>query len=49
MVSMELIILISIFLLGISFDFFSPFDEFLVLDFCEYLGDGGVKRGECQI
>ena len=47
MVSVELTVLVSISLLGISFDFSRPLDEFLVLDFLEYLGDGSVKRGNC--
>ena len=42
MVVVELIVLIFISFLGISFDFIRPLDEFLVLDFCEYLGDGSV-------
>ena len=45
MVSIELTVLVSISLSEISFDFSRPFDEFLVLDFCEYLGDESVKRG----
>ena len=42
MVSVELTILVFVSLSGISFDFSKPLDEFLVLDFHEYLGDGGV-------
>ena len=45
MLSMELAILISVSLLDISFDFSRPLDEFLVFDLCEYLSDGGIKKG----
>ena len=43
-VSVELIIRVYVSLLEISFDFSRPLDNFPVLDFCEYLGDRGVKR-----
>ena len=49
MVSVELTILVFISLSGINFDFSRPLNEFLMLDFHEYLGDGGIKRGECQL
>ena len=48
MVSVELTILVSVSLSRISFDFFRPLNEFLVLDIHEYLGNGSDKRGKCQ-
>ena len=45
MISVELIVLISVSLSWISFNFSRPLDEFLVLNFREYLGDGSVEWG----
>ena len=48
MVSVELIVLASVSFSEISFDFFRSLNEFLVLDFREYLGDGSIERGKYQ-
>ena len=48
MVSVELTVLVSVSLSWISFDFSKPLNEFLVLNFYEYLGDGSVEWGKCQ-
>ena len=44
MVSMEFTILVLVSLTRISFDFCKPFDEFFMLNFCKYLGDGSIER-----
>ena len=48
MVSVELTVLVSVSLSWISFDFSKPLNEFLVLNFYEYMGDGSVEWGKCQ-
>ena len=45
-ISVELTIFVLVPFSRIDLDFSSPFDEFLVLDLREHLGDGSVKRGK---
>ena len=45
LISVELTIFVLIPFPMIGLDFFRPFDEFLVLDLREHLGDGSVERG----
>ena len=50
MVFVELIVLVFVFVSfsWISFDFSRSLDEFLVLKFCEYMGDRSVEGEKCQ-
>ena len=45
MVSVELTILVLVLVLvpRINFDFCRPFDEFLMINFCKYLGNRSVE------
>ncbi|GFS41642.1 hypothetical protein Acr_00g0075490 [Actinidia rufa] len=48
MVLVKFTIFVPVYLAWVSLNFLGPFDELLMFDFYEHLGDGGVERGQDQ-